>query len=247
MDQIKTNMQFRVPGALAHGTTERHLEAILRGGLRPRKNRPSLWTEHPSVAANVYLTTAYALYFARFAAENGEAGLLIEVDPNRLKTANLFPDEDAVAQVISGDTTDPRFKGVSLADATADVRNNLRRYRAEGYSASWSMVALGTCAHEGLIPVQAIKRIVRVEKVTGMDIVAVSDPTITVMNYRYTGADYRALQSWFLSGGEGPMPMRNDLTAAMPEEHARQWRQGMAEVEERLRANLTVVYERGRA
>ena len=57
---IDTDGEFRLAGALAHGTTERHLEAILRGGLRPRKNRPSLWTEHPSVAANVYLTTAYA-------------------------------------------------------------------------------------------------------------------------------------------------------------------------------------------
>ena len=245
MDQIKTNLQFKVPGAVAHGTTERHLDAIMRGGLRPRKNRPSLWTDHPSVAQNVYLTSAYALYFARFAAQNDEAGLLIEVDPKRLKTVNMFPDEDAVAQVIRGDVTDPRFKDVSLGDATEDVRSNLRRYRAEGYSASWSMVALGTCSHEGLIPVQAIKRIVRVATVTGKDIIAVSDPTITVMNYRFMGSYYRDMQSWFLSGGEGPMPLRDGLTA-MSAEHARQWREGMAEVEERLRASLTVVYRRAR-
>ena len=247
MDRITTNLQFKVPGARAHGTSARHLDAILRGGLRPRRGNPSLWSEHPSVAGNVYLTNAYALYFARYAAESGEDGLLIEVDPNMLKSSNLFPDEDAVAQVISGDHTDPRFKNMGLDTATTHVRENLRRYRSEGYSASWSMVALGTCSHEGLVPVRAIKRMVRVRKVHGMDITAVSDPTITVMNYRYMGGDYRALQEWFLSGGEGPMPMRNDMTAMMPEADAAQWRKGMAEVEERLRASLTVVYRRGRA
>lgn len=247
MDQIKSNLQFKVPGALAHGTSARHLDAILRGGLRPRKDRKSLWDANPSAATNIYLTNAYALYFARHAAEFGEEGLLVEVDPLFLKSTKLFPDEDAVAQVIKGDHTDPRFKDDSLRDATAHVRDNLRRYRSEGYSASWSMVAMGTCSHEGLIPVRAITRIVKLARVHGMDFTAISDPTITVMNYRHLGADYRNMQEWFMSGGVGAMPVRALTSTAMPEGYAEQRRTVMEEVAERIRASLTVVYQRGRA
>lgn len=238
--------KIKVPGLLAHGTSAKRLTNILKGGLRPRGRAKSLWPEHPSIADHVYLTNAYALYFARNAVEGEEDALMIEIDPDSLKSVNLYPDEDAIAQVIQGDNRDPRFKGTPLGEATKQVRDRIKAFNRDGYSAAWSMAAIGNCAHEGLVPVRAIKSMVVLKNPLRSVVTMFSDPSITVTNYHFCGSYYREFQAWLLRAGEGPMPKMESeaaLAALEPE-----WRERRAkafeEASEALRGSLEIVYRR---
>ena len=89
---------------LYHGTSERHLHAIQRHGLLPRRiTGESNWSGNvASKEEFVYLTDAYPVYFAvgpALAAEDAPADLLIlkvEVDEDR-----LYPDEDFIAWALT--------------------------------------------------------------------------------------------------------------------------------------------------
>jgi hypothetical protein len=92
---------------LYHGTTSRHLSKILAEGLTPgNQNQNSNW-EH-SVAAStstVYLTNAYALFFANQAlTDEGTDDILavLEIDIDQLWDEYLVADEDAVEQTSRG-------------------------------------------------------------------------------------------------------------------------------------------------
>ena len=66
---------------LYHGTTTKHLDKILKQGITPRHDRPSNWDKHPSREDMVYLTNAYAIYFAQVCCdwEAGESPVVLEV------------------------------------------------------------------------------------------------------------------------------------------------------------------------
>lgn len=241
--QTTIPVQLAVRGAVCHGTTSRHLDSILRTGIKPRGRSVGQWADCPSAEGHVYLTNAYALYFARGAVDTGEDALLIEVDPAKLKTAKLYPDEDAVAQVIKGDRRDTRFREQTLTEATLHIRDHLQEFRRDGYAASWSMVAMGTCSHRGFIPVNAIRRIVRMTNPSRLDVTAVSDPSITVVNYRWVGDYYRAFQEWLMRAGEGDMPVHGNAL----QEGTHEFADAIARVAQGLRDSLSVVYERGAA
>ena len=81
MQSTKANLK------LYHGTSERHLESILKNGILPRNetNVSGNWDHTiPSSDDRVYLTKGYAPYFAFSSAESGERWLIIEVDKNRM-------------------------------------------------------------------------------------------------------------------------------------------------------------------
>jgi hypothetical protein len=88
---------------LYHGTAERHLPAILRDGLKPRGKRKGNWSHSiESNADAIYLTNAYALYFAHSATDpkdNGDRSVVLEIDTSKLDSFWLVPDEDWLEQV----------------------------------------------------------------------------------------------------------------------------------------------------
>jgi hypothetical protein len=89
---------------LYHGTSERHLPAIKRHGMLPRRRTgESNWSGNvTSKEGFVYLTDSYPVYFAvgpSFAVESAPTDLLIlkvDVDEDR-----LYPDEDFIAWAMT--------------------------------------------------------------------------------------------------------------------------------------------------
>jgi hypothetical protein len=181
---------------LYHGTSSVSLKMIMEKGIRPRGKRRSLWKEHPSAIDRVYLTRAYAVYFACHAAkEHKSNAVVIEVDVDE---ANLVPDEDALAQVKISDEEFLFLNKLDLAERT--------RYWKEAapiYPELWqkSIEWLGNCAHMGTIPASQITRYVEFEPT--LEIMLGHDPVISISNYKFMGEQYvRCLGQFVESGGK---------------------------------------------
>ena len=112
---------------LYHGTTSRHLDSIREHGLLPRYDeRPTRWAENPSATDRVYLTNAYAVWFAWTAAEAGEKGVVVAVD---VEEEDLVADEDYLAQTNWQDEHWPSFRTCRCKSALCTGRNAHRRFR----------------------------------------------------------------------------------------------------------------------
>lgn len=180
---------------LAHGTSARHLDAIRRHGLQTRQilGVPGLWDKCPSDTRYVYLTDAYAFYFAQNAChEAGEDALIVEVEVNRGK---LDADEDYLGQASVGTEWETDFpnlieRTLAMREATANLPNNSRLTLMEN-----ALANLGTVRHSGPIKPTQIRRLARIPHgdITRI-VLAECDPTITIMNYRIMGERYRAFQ-----------------------------------------------------
>ena len=170
---------------LYHGTDARFLPRILKQGILPRASRKSNWNKAPSHAECVYLTDAYAAYFAICAAK--KEGLVLEIDTDRLMPWDFLPDEDFLAQVEH--TGNPK-KGVDLLGQTADFRGRLLDWV---FTDVWglSLKHLGTCAYHGVIPPSAITRYATFDLKENSNLIYVFDPVICLANYAYCGPRYR--------------------------------------------------------
>ena len=172
---------------LYHGTSERHLDAILRDGLKPRGRKRGNWKAYPSIPGHVYLTEAYAGYFATVAAKKGERALIVEVcleDDSR-----LYPDEDFIAQALAAQANRP------ISDFHDEVKKTIAYYRDYVQA---SLDGLGNASHQGVIPPSAISRYVLIDMKKQRDTVLVAiDPVISPLNYRFCGEKYRSINSWF--------------------------------------------------
>jgi hypothetical protein len=176
---------------LAHGTSASLLEEILRNGLKPRGDAVSHWGNCPSHRDRVYLTDAYAFYFAQNAAGDDDL-LIVEVEVDRAK---LVPDEDYLGQSSHGTEWEDKYPG--LIERTLAMRDAVdkmpRKQRIE--LAARSLAALGSAAHIGRIFPAAIRRMARVPAQMVPHIVMTEcDPTISIRNYRFMGGYYRAFQ-----------------------------------------------------
>lgn len=173
---------------LYHGTSSKHLDDILENGIRPRGRRKGNWKEFPSRKDMVYLTNAYAPFFALHGSALGEKALILELDSGKIDEGNLYPDEDFIAQAIA------QQKGCGIEDVHDEVRDNLELYR---HHAMLSLEHLGNCSHKGRIPSQAVSRycLVDCSKRTDLGIMSM-DPSISLMNYRFCGEKYRSVISW---------------------------------------------------
>jgi hypothetical protein len=176
---------------LYHGTSDAHLHRIIKQGLRPRGVTPSTFPAAPSHPDRVYLTNSYAFYFGA-AAHNAtpkSTGVLI-VQCEAL-TSHLVPDEDFLEQQMRG------RDGIhtSMEERTEHYKTLVDKYdRPTNHRLQHlSLRTLGTVAHVGPVKAAAIKRIVRVD---GADVARITlqenDPTISLANYKYCGAQYRA-------------------------------------------------------
>ena len=185
-----------------HGTTEACLNSIEKKGLMPRGKRQGVWQEFPSATDRVYLTTAYAIYYACCAASltKQSRGVVIEVDPYPGK---FVADEDALAQQNWMDEEFLWLNELSLEDKTAFWRNKAPEYPGMAW---WSQEALGTFAHMGKIPPSQIKKVVTFDITT--DHLTGHDPSITLLNYKILGGRYEAALARFVDsdGKEGIIP-----------------------------------------
>jgi hypothetical protein len=199
---------------LYHGTSSRHLAKILTEGLTPRnQNQISNW-EHTveSGEDTVYLTNAYALYFANQACEDehDEYLAILEIDTDFLDENFFAADEDAVEQTSRGkDDLPPKW--------TVHQRTVYYRALARDYRWDQSLQALGTCGYQEIIPVEAIQRIALISLKKYAQLVwAGYDPVISVMNYGLLGHQYRWASQWiFDADAQQEVDENNPFSAIM--------------------------------
>lgn len=184
-----------------HGTSERAARVAMTKGLAPRSESgvEPTWEDHPSSGDYVYLTTAYAGYFAMNATPEGERWAIVEVDTDLLPGLDaLAPDEDFLEQASRSQELPEEWglDGASMADRTAWFRENLCRF-----AHLWedSIAGLGNCSHKGVIPPEAITRVSFVDPKgnRSMSLMA-SDPCITLLNYQICRDKYQGLVRWFM-------------------------------------------------
>lgn len=176
---------------LYHGTSAKYLPSIREKGLVPRKRRKGNWTG--TIESNpraVYLTNAYPLYFANAAHKDHNALLILEVDIDNLNCNKLAPDEDFLEQASRHLDIVPS----KIKDMVARTRWFRKRALTE-FQHEWqkSVDNLGTCCYYGNIPFSCVTRYALIDP--RAPIQRLSDPTITILNYRIMGGYYRNLVS----------------------------------------------------
>ena len=176
---------------LYHGTSTANMAQILKEGLKPRSmTGRTQWSDFPSRDDMVYLTTAYPWYFAVNAAlgkKNLDAAVY-QIDLRCLAKQKMHPDEDWIAQSVA------QTRNVPLDSVHDQVRRTI-----ESYQEYWRMglKAMGTVAHKGVIPADAIVQVVTFDMKKRPEIMlSITDPTITPINYMVKGWFYRQLVDW---------------------------------------------------
>lgn len=173
-----------------HGTSIDNLNSILSDGLKPRKKKKGNWKDYPSRTDMVYLTTAYAPFFAASAGskETFGKGLILEIDYDQLDPLNLYPDEDFVAQAISHHNKQP------LNKVHKDVKKNLKLYQHVTID---SLDGIGNISHCGGIKPSAISRYCIIDFDKRSDLVQFAlDASISLINYRFMKSKYISFTSW---------------------------------------------------
>jgi hypothetical protein len=183
---------------LYHGTTETVARAAFMHGLKPRASTGARgnWDSNPSNPELVYLTAAYAGYFAGCACEEGERWGIVEVDATALPTSFMRPDEDFIEQASRGGESPIPTALKSLERRTQWVRDRL-----DNFAHHWrdSVEGLGNCAFKGGIQPEAVTGVAIFDpKSNPMVAMAVMDPTITLLNYTFMARKYEAAIRWLM-------------------------------------------------
>jgi hypothetical protein len=173
---------------LYHGTNAKNLNAILSKGIQPRGNKKGNWDAFPSRPDMIYLTTAYAPYFAIQSCDSGQKALILELDHNKLDQENLYPDEDFIVQCLAAQNNQ------DIDDIHEDIKDTLECYQ---HHFEDSINGLGNVCYMGVVPPDAISRYCLIDPKTRSDLMMMSlDPSISLMNYRFCGSRYRSIISW---------------------------------------------------
>lgn len=181
---------------LCHGTSSRALDRILREGLKPRGRRGGNWKEYPSHPSMVYLTDAFAPYFAGAATRGKDQPLILETELERLDETCLFPDEDLIGQALARNEKWP------LPKAQRYAIRHLERWQDK-----WElgMKHMGTVGHLGTIPPSAFTRYALLDTKVRPQLGMLMDPSgVSPIIYQHMGEQYRATQRWLFDGGELP-------------------------------------------
>jgi hypothetical protein len=173
---------------LYHGTSASSLELILKQGVLPRARSKRLSNfeaaSHPEL---VYLSDAYAPYFAAVAAREDDGWAVIEVE---VALEELLPDEDFIEQALRKKTP---LSG--LLQRTALYREAIYEYR---HHAKDSLERLGNVATDAELTTARIRRAVVFDCTKNAVITSrVLDPQISPINYQLYATVYRALTRWF--------------------------------------------------
>lgn len=203
---------------LYHGTSEHYLDKILAEGLKPRPfDSPGNWSRTKSHPNAVYLTASYALYYGVNALrddDNLERALILEIDTERLNDAFMLPDDDFIAYALS--VQDNPFKGKNMID----IMNAIDIF---DYQHEWkkSVEALGTAGYVGVIPPKAISKYALVPVTIPLLAMWSLNPTISVLNYKIVGHQYRDLMAWIFDGTTIPGSITSEyLTEAIKNKDA---------------------------
>jgi hypothetical protein len=200
---------------LYHGTSFSSWEKIQETGLLPRKLGGNSNWEHTveSDPNTVYLTDAYAMYFAYQCTNadkdgNLDKAIIIEVDSSLLNQKKFVADEDALEQVSRNTPGgDGLPESMTMEERTVHYRKMAKRYAEVGYGHEWSLKALGTCGYKGKIPLKAITRVAIIDLSVQKQLSVFLDPSISILNYRFVGAKYRALSAMIFDDEPKPEDM----------------------------------------
>jgi hypothetical protein len=186
---------------LYHGTSETIGRQAKAEGLRPRKltgksNWKHVVESNPSL---IYLTTAYAPYYALHAVNGnkGEKISIIEIETDLLDESKFRPDEDFIEQA----TTLDKKNTVGIRGNTTNQRTKYIRNHLDEFSEFWkqSVEYLGNCGYKGSISGKAITKVSVVDISKCLTLCSeVLEAVITLANYRVCGAQYQMLTQWFL-------------------------------------------------
>lgn len=184
------------PTHLYHGTSGRRARAILKNGLTPRFAFKSQWDHAPSRPDHVYLTDAYAIHFGKCAAGNEPRrypAAVFRVDVERLKTSNLYVDEDTLEQVNRANDEKAGTSGKTMLERTAFYRDS---WASLDVARAWQagLRAMGNCSHYLGIETAFISAVAIIPPRSPLWLA--SDPQITMANYRILGPYYRALSAY---------------------------------------------------
>lgn len=193
---------------LYHGTSLRKAARIMDVGLEPRRSKSGNWQHTmPSRTDCVYMTVAYAMYFALNACKvHSEHPVVFEIDTLQLNPFSLLPDEDYLEQATR------RVEGKAHIDLPPEeikgmaARTRWFRERLHNYNDYWenSIIGLGNCCFQGVIPPKAITRFAVVESEHQAEFCwQAMDPTITILNYQIVGAKYRGMTKWLFGDDLG--------------------------------------------
>lgn len=186
---------------LYHGTSAENLDRILVEGLIPRDKASSgNWGQSvKSRTGNVYLTSAYGLYFASTAAAPGESGAIIEVDIGTIDEKLFRVDEDAVEQTNRGRDSLP---------CAWSVKRRTIYYRSRSHLYDWrlSLDVLGTMSVAAVIAPSSFTRVLTIHPKAINQLVFGNnlDPFISVQNYQFVGKKYADSMAWMFGDAVHP-------------------------------------------
>lgn len=180
---------------LYHGTSARYLPSITKKGLIPRGSKKSNWPTTPSHPGVVYLTNAYAVYFANQALTKKDKKLLVlEVDTKKLHPFTFVPDEDFLAEIFQ-----KSMKNTTPTERSRIFVQQLVQNQAlfDSKPIQLSLQHLGTVGYMGHIPKSAITKVALVDVTEAQDyIFQTFDPSVCLLNYQICGQAYRNSLKW---------------------------------------------------
>ena len=176
-----------------HGTHAGALPSILEKGLLPRSKQQAKgnWAVHPSHKAMVYITTAYALHFAR-ATETSGLDAILELDLSDLPKYRFFADEDSYAQ--SKIVNMPELENKSVDERIGYWRSQIHLTEPQV-----GLQVMGNACYKGVIPPSAIKKVRLLTPRESQAITnEISDPVISPDNFKILGGMGQRLHRWLM-------------------------------------------------
>jgi len=199
---------------LYHGTSEQNFKEILsQGRLKPRRDskRDNWNTKIKSRDDMVYLTNAYALYYAINAISEVDwdnmhskptYAVILEIDTNTLDQRLLCADGDALEQIKRHD------KNELPGNWTVDRRKIYYQEMCHKYRWDQSIQTSGLCAYNGVIKRESFSRVAMIDVRLQSELCfQVFDMNIDARKFSgIEGVKYRTLSRWIF----GDLPSESD-------------------------------------
>lgn len=171
---------------LYHGTSKFNADKIIKNGFIPDKK----YNWHvKSKEGFVYLSLAYAPFYAMSAKSRGKMGALIQV---YVSEDQLYPDEDFVMHALGSPSyTQEQLDTLDLEKYKSSYKESLR-YLGNACAKPVDITIMG------------------VQYFDMKKLILVCDPSISPLNYFIMGDYYRKLTSWIYAGNQ-PETFKQDI------------------------------------